>query len=144
MLGHLALQNPQHAELEGQEVLITIEGAHDYISPSWYGSPGVPTWNYQAVHIYGQCVVSQNSEDLQEIVNALTTKYEAAFKAPWQPEYKPAMLGAIIGIEVTISEIQCKYKLSQNRPSDDRAKVIEQLKEIGSNKLAKAMARNEL
>ena len=144
ILGHLALKNPQHAELEGQEVLITIEGAHDYISPSWYGSPGVPTWNYQAVHIYGQCAVSNNSEDLLEIVNALTTKYEAAFKTPWLPEYKPAMLGAIVAFEVTISEIQCKYKLSQNRSSDDRVKVIEQLKENGSHKLAEAMGRNEL
>ncbi|PSF07032.1 transcriptional regulator [Marinobacter fuscus] len=144
ILGHMALQNPQHAELEGQEVLITIEGAHDYISPSWYSAPGVPTWNYQAVHIYGQCLVLKNSEELQEIVNALTIKYEAAFKTPWQPQYKPTMLGAIVGVEVTITEIQCKYKLSQNRPSEDREKVIEQLKAVGSNKLAEAMVRNEL
>jgi transcriptional regulator len=89
-------------------------------------------------------VVLKTSEELQEIVNALTIKYEAAFKAPWQPQYKPAMLGAIVGVEVTISEIQCKYKLSQNRPSEDRAKVIEQLKAVGSNKLAEAMMRNEL
>ncbi len=43
IVGHMALQNPQHAEIDGQEVLITLEGAHDYISPSWYRGPGVPT-----------------------------------------------------------------------------------------------------
>lgn len=144
ILGHLALQNQQHAEIDGQEVLITIEGAHDYISPSWYSSPGVPTWNYQAVHIYGQCTVFRNSEELQKIVNALTAKYESVFETPWQPDYKSTMLGAIIGIEINISEIQCKYKLSQNRSPEDRVKVIEQLKALGSNKLAEAMVRNEL
>ncbi len=144
LLGHLALHNPQHTEINAQEVLVTIEGAHDYISPSWYSSPGVPTWNYQAVHIYGQCSVTKNPEWLHEIVSALTKKYEAAFETPWQPEYKSSMLGAIVGVEVTISEIQCKYKLSQNRPPEDRAQVIEQLRAVGSNNLAEAMARNEL
>jgi len=144
IIGHLALQNPQHAEIEGQEVLITLEGAHDYISPAWYSSPGVPTWNYQAVHIYGQCTIFRNVEKLQEVVNALTAKYEAAFESPWQPEYKPSMLGAIIGVEVAISEIQCKYKLSQNRSVQDRSQVVDQLKAVGSNKLAEVMERNEL
>ena len=144
IIGHLAIQNPQFDEIDGQEVLITLEGAHDYISPNWYSSPGVPTWNYQAAHIYGQCSAFQSTEELQELVNALTAKYEAAFKTPWQPEYKPSMLGAIVGVEVKISEIQCKYKLSQNRSSQDRSQVIEQLKIAGSNKLAEVMERNEL
>lgn len=144
IIGHLAIQNPQHADIDGQEVLITIEGAHDYISPSWYNSPGVPTWNYQAAHIYGQCSVFRGAEELQEIVNALTTKYEAAFESPWQPKYKPSMLGGIVGVEITINEIQCKYKLSQNRSLQDRSQVIEQLKVVGSNKLAEVMERNEL
>lgn len=144
VLGHLALQNPQHTEIDGQEVLITIEGAHDYISPSWYSSPGVPTWNYQAVHIYGKCRVLRNSEEMNEIVNALTTKYEAAFEDPWLPKYKSTLLGAIVGVEVAITEVQCKYKLSQNRPPEDRAQIIEQLTVVGSNRLAEAMERNEL
>jgi transcriptional regulator len=144
IVGHLALQNPQHTEIDGQEVLITLEGAHDYISPTWYSSQGVPTWNYQAVHIYGQCSVFRSVEMLQELVNALTAKYEAAFESPWQPDYNPSMLGAIIGIEVTISEIQCKYKLSQNRSPQDQSQVVEQLKKLGSYKLAEAMEHNEL
>ena len=144
IIGHLALQNPQHAKINGQEVLITLEGAHDYISPAWYSSPGVPTWNYQAVHIYGKCSVFRSAEELQEIVDTLTAKYEAAFEKPWQPEYKPSMLGAIVGVEVLVSEVQCKYKLSQNRSIQDRSQVIEQLKVVGSGRLAEAMERNEL
>jgi transcriptional regulator len=144
IIGHLALQNPQHTEIDGQEVLITLEGAHDYISPAWYSSPGVPTWNYQAVHIYGECTVFRKAKELQNIVNALTNKYEATFEKPWQPEYKPSMLDAIVGVEVTINEIQCKYKLSQNRPPQDRSQVISRLKAVNSNGLAEAMERNEL
>ena len=61
-----------------------------------------------------------------------------------EPDYKPSMLGAIVGVEVIINEVQCKYKLSQNLSTKDRLQVIEQLKAVGSNKLAEAMERNEL
>ena len=144
ILGHLALQNPQHLDLHGQEVLITLQGPHDYISPSWYCSAGVPTWNYQAVHIYGQANVFLCTEKIKSVVDTLTQKYESAFSQPWKSEYKAAMLSAIVGVEITISEIQCKYKLSQNRSAQDRTQVITQLNEVGSHKLASSMARNEL
>ena len=142
LIGHLALQNPQMEEIDEQEVLITLEGAHDYISPSWYSTPGVPTWNYQAVHIYGKCKLFRDAQKLKNIVDALTNKYEMVFEKPWKPEYKSSMLGAIVGVEISISEIQCKYKLSQNRSSQDRSQVIEKLEEIGSNRLAKAMKQH--
>lgn len=141
MVGHLAAQNPQYLGLEEQEVLVTLEGAHDYISPAWYSSPGVPTWNYQAVHIYGECRVFRDVEQLKRLVDALTAKYEAAFEKPWQPEYKSSMLGAIVGVEISIREVQCKYKLSQNRSSQDKAQVAEQLESLGSSKLSEAMMR---
>lgn len=144
IIGHLALQNPQHAEIDGQEVLITIEGAHEYISPAWYSSPGVPTWNYQAVHIYGLCKVFQDTKEIESVVDSLTDRYEAAFESPWQPQYKPSMLSAIIGVEIAINEIQCKYKLSQNRSSEDRLQVIERLKSVGSKEMARVMTLNEL
>ena len=137
--GHLAIANPQHTQLAGQEVLITLEGAHGYVSPSWYNSPGVPTWNYQAVHIYGICSLINDVEKLKLIVDALTNKYESAFEQPWQTEYKAAMLNAIVGVEISISEIQCKYKLSQNRPKEDQQKVATQLKSNGHVALAAAM-----
>ena len=143
LLGHIALSNPQHQELDGQQVMVILAGPHDYISPSWYQSPGVPTWNYQAVHIYGKCKLLKDREQLNQIVHTLTRKYEAAFESPWQPEFKPAMLNAIVGIEITISDLQCKYKLSQNRTTEDRQQVIRQLEELGSKALADAMLKNE-
>lgn len=137
---HLARANPQWRDIEGQEVLITLQGPHEYISPSWYRSPGVPTWNYQAVHIYGKCQVFDESTRLEQLVDSLTGKFESAFDTPWQPDYKASMLRGIVGIEVEISEIQCKYKLSQNRSDEDQAQVIKALSINGSDQVAKAMA----
>lgn len=144
IVGHLALQNPQHTNLNGQEVLITLQGPHDYISPSWYASPGVPTWNYQAVHVYGKASVFSSVEKLRTVVEDLTEKYESTLPQPWCPEYNAAKLNAIVGVEITISEIQCKFKLSQNRSAQDRKQVVARLNEIGSHELASSMVRSEL
>ncbi|MEH6457948.1 MAG: FMN-binding negative transcriptional regulator [Cocleimonas sp.] len=141
LIGHLAKVNPQTQDIEDQSVLITLQGAHDYISPSWYEGAGVPTWNYQAVHIYGECKTFDDPEALKDVVDTLTAKYESSFDVPWQPNYKAAMLGAIVGFEVTISDIQAKYKLSQNKSDQDRKQVIEELDNLGSTELAKAMKR---
>jgi transcriptional regulator len=144
IVGHLALQNPQHTDLNGQEVLVTLQGPHDYISPSWYASPGIPTWNYQAVHVYGKASVFSSAEKLRTVVEDLTEKYESTRPQPWSPEYNVAKLNAIVGVEITISEIQCKYKLSQNRSVQDRTQVVAHLNEIGSHELASSMMRSEL
>jgi len=141
LLAHLAIQNSQVDSINGQQVLVTLQGAHDYISPSWYEGAGVPTWNYQAAHIYGVCQTFTNAEKLEYVVNKLTAKYEASMPSPWQPDYNPKMLNAIIGIEISISEIQCKYKLSQNKSEQDQQQVIDQLNENGSKAVAKAMQR---
>ena len=144
LIGHVAKQNPQHSELDGQEVLVTLDGPHDYISPSWYSAPGVPTWNYQSVHIYGHASVFTDTAQIKSVINSLTENYESTFDEPWLPEYRDSMLGAIIGVEISINEIQCKYKLSQNRSAKDQSQVIEQLRLRGSGDLAQAMERNEL
>jgi transcriptional regulator len=141
LLAHLAIQNPQVANIADQQVLVTLQGTHDYISPSWYQSPGVPTWNYQAAHIYGTCETFTDIDRLEDIVNKLTAKYESGLPSPWQPDYNPKMLNAIIGIEISISEIQCNYKLSQNRTQQDQQQVIDQLNTNGSTDLAAAMQR---
>ena len=139
LLCHLAKKNHQALDIEGQEVLVTLQGAHNYISPSWYLSTGVPTWNYLAAHIYGRCKVFNQAEKLREVIDTLTRKYEADLPTQWQAEYNPSMLGAIVGIEIHITEIQCKYKLSQNRSAQDQNQVIRQLKNNGAIQLAKAM-----
>jgi transcriptional regulator len=143
LLAHLAIKNSQADNINGQQVLVTLQGAHDYISPSWYEGAGVPTWNYQAAHIYGVCQTFTDAERLEHVVNKLTAKYEANMPSPWQPDYNPKMLNAIIGIEISISEIQCKYKLSQNKSEQDQQQVINQLNENGSKAVAKAMQREK-
>ena len=143
LLGHLARLNPQHEHIVGQEVLVTFQGAHDYISPSWFTRPGVPTWNYQAVHVYGTCELINNADGIADIVDALTAKHETPFEDPWQPEYKTAMLNAIIGLQININEIQGKYKLSQNRPEQDQKQIIENLTQLDSQDLADEMERNK-
>ncbi len=143
IIGHMSVRNPQHSDLDGQEVLVTLQGPHDYISPSWYAASGVPTWNYQAVHIYGRGRVFTSPEKLKAVVDALTGKYESAFPRPWNPDYKASMLSAIVGVEITIVEFQCKYKLSQNRSAQDRSRVVARLKATGSHELASSMVRNE-
>ena len=139
--GHLAGVNSQVKHLDGQDVLIILQGPHDYISPSWYENPGVPTWNYQAVHLYGRCHTFDDPSRLKEIVETLTSTYESGYAKPWNPDYQPAMLNAIIGIDIHITEIQCQYKLSQNRKEEDQQRVIEELRKKGSHALASAMEK---
>jgi transcriptional regulator len=141
---HLARQNPQWQQLEDQQVLITFQGAHDYISPSWYQTAGVPTWNYQALHIYGHCRVFDDPAQLAGLVDTLTKRYESGFDTPWEPQYRDAMLKAIVGVEIEIEDIQCKYKLSQNRPAADHQGVIDKLEELGSDSLVSAMRKTLL
>ena len=138
---HLAKKNPQWKEIEGQEVLVTFQGPHDYISPSWYHTPGVPTWNYQAVHVYGKPSVITAPKELRRIVDALTEKYESSFEKPWSPDYRGALLDSIVGIEIKMMDLQCKYKLSQNRPERDQKEVAEHLKQKGAVALSEAMKK---
>ncbi|MEH6558170.1 MAG: FMN-binding negative transcriptional regulator [Oceanicoccus sp.] len=143
LLGHVAKHNPQHQDIENQQVMVTLEGPHDYISPSWYSAPGVPTWNYQALHIYGRCKVSTDSTKIIPIIEALTKKNEMNFDMPWVAQYPASMLGAIVAIDISIDELQCKYKLSQNRSDLDRDQVIAQLDVAGSSELAAAMKASQ-
>jgi transcriptional regulator len=143
LICHVAKRNPQWKGIEDQEVLVTFQGPHDYVSPSWYSSPGVPTWNYQTAHVYGKPTLITETEKLKNIVNELTGVYETSLEKPWEPEYKDSLLNAIIGIEIKITEIQCKYKLSQNRSESDQNQVTEELQKRGSVQLSQAM-KNEL
>lgn len=139
LICHIAKQNTQWEDIEGQEVLMTFQGPHDYISPSWYSSPGVPTWNHQVVHVYGKPKLITESENIKDIIEKLTNIYESTNEQPWSPKYKDSLVNVIIGIEIEITNIQCKYKLSQNRSITDQNQVVEELKKRGSVKLSKAM-----
>lgn len=138
---HLARNNPQWKNIQRQEVLVSFLGPHDYISPNWYVTPNVPTWNYQAAHLYGIATLIEDNEAVKSIVNALTDKYEAGFINPWQADYHEGMLNAIIGLEIKLTDIQCKYKLSQNKTDKDKRSAIQALEDRGSMQLANAMRK---
>ncbi len=142
---HVSKANPQWQELDTQEVLVILPGAHAYVSPSWYSDPGVPTWNYQAVHVYGTATCFSDSARLQNIVEDLTNEHESRLDTPWTADYDTSKLRGIVGIEITIREIQCKYKLSQNRTDEERQEITKQLQLLDNNCLATAMSdlRNE-
>lgn len=139
LLGHLARVNPQATNGDSKDVLVTFEGAHGYISPSWYTKPGVPTWDYQAVHVYGTVSYFSEPARLAEVVDALSNEYERHEKNPWIPDYPVSMLDAIVGVEIQINEIQAKFKLSQNRSQKDIESVCEALDERGGLALSRAI-----
>lgn len=129
--GHLARPNPQVGDLDaGGEALAIFQGPHAYISPSWYEpGPSVPTWNYAAVHAYGEARTIADPEWLGDLVRRLTERHEAREPAPWQMQVLPdsyleSMLKGIVGVEIAVSRLDGKFKLSQNRPAADRPRII--------------------
>ena len=139
LLGHMAKANPQWQQIQKQKVLVTLQGEHAYVSPSWYESAGVLTWNYQAVHIEGIAESFTDPEKLKRVINTLTEENESGYPNPWQCDYAASMLRGIIGIEISITSIQCKFKLSQNRSVQDQSNVQEQLADRGHEALANKM-----
>ena len=131
LLGHLARPNPQVEDLSvSREVLAIFSGPHAYISPSWYADgPSVPTWNYVDVHAYGRLQLVEADDWLGRLLRRLSDRHEAGNPAPWRmrdlPEaYLAGMLKGIIGLDITVTRLEGKFKLSQNRPAVDRPRVI--------------------
>jgi transcriptional regulator len=129
--GHLARPNPQVADLAGSgEVLAIFPGPHAYISPKWYATgPSVPTWNYIDVHAYGTIRLIEDRGWLQGFLGRLSERHETRNPLPWRmqdlPEtYVRGMLEGIIGLEIAVTRLEGKYKLSQNRPAADRLRVV--------------------
>ena len=138
LTGHLAYGNRQWRTFDG-EVLAIFQGPDAYISSSWYEHEEVPTWNYQAVHVYGQATIVEN-EELIEDLTLMLRKYEENREHPvlWDTlssELLEKELKGIVGFKIRINEIQAAYKLSQNRNKKDFRNIIEQLSYEGNQKL---------
>lgn len=132
LLGHLARANPHLALLEGRDSLAIFSGPHGYISPSWYlTSPAVPTWNFTAVHVTGQVRLILDEHLLADIVDRLSRKYESSPSPSWlthmPQDFYRSLLKGIVGLEMPLTRIQGKFKLSQNKPRPDRLRVIDHL-----------------
>lgn len=138
--GHLARANPHHRLLgDGIDAMVIVTGPDAYVSPSWYRSKRehgrvVPTWNYSLVHMRGRIRLLRGGDELLELVTTLTDRHEATRTAPWAVSDAPAdfidaQLRAIVGVELEITEIEGKAKLSQNRTDADRDGVRSALAE---------------
>jgi len=130
--GHVAKANPHWKYLEQNPQCLTIfHGAHAYISPSNYViHESVPTWNYGAVHVYGEARLFSSPEELLPMLHELIGTFEASYAERWatfSEEYRHRMLSHIVGFEILASRVEGKFKLSQNRTKQEQANVISSL-----------------
>ncbi len=142
LLGHLARPNPQALTTDpAVPALAIFHGPDAYITPSWYETKRrtgkvVPTWNYVAVHAYGAITFVDEPDRLRMLVTRLTERHEGPRAAPWAVTDAPAgfvdtMLRGIIGFSIALARIEGKWKMSQNRPAEDRAGVVAGLAQEG-------------
>ena len=155
LYGHVARNNDQWRKPARGESLAIVRGPDAYVSPSWYAAKAehgrvVPTWNYVTAHVYGRLVVHDDPAWVEDIVRRLTAKHEAARLAspgqamPWSVDDAPrafveGQLRAIVGLELQITRIEAKAKLSQNRPVGDIAGIVAGLSARGDDRNAAAV-----
>jgi transcriptional regulator len=142
LMGHIARVNPQwRRPAASVQALAIFLGPNAYISPAWYATKRetgkvVPTWNYVAIHAYGEVRFFEDAERLLRLVTRLTETHEAGRPEPWAVSDAPAefvrgMLKGIVGFELPIVRLEGKWKMSQNRPAEDRAGAIAGLRREG-------------
>jgi transcriptional regulator len=127
--GHVAKANPHWRHLEQNPTCMTIfHGPHAYVSTSNYLTrENVPTWNYGAVHVYGNARTFSSPDDLQGVLHQLIGTFEPAYAEQWgslSETYREHMLSHIVGIEIAVTKIEAKFKLSQNRTKEEQTNVI--------------------
>jgi transcriptional regulator len=157
LYGHVARNNDQWRKPALGESLVIVRGPDAYVSPSWYAAKAehgrvVPTWNYVTAHVYGRLVVHDDPRWVEDVVRRLTKKHEAMRLAspgqhmPWSVDDAPrafieGQLRAIVGLELQITRIEAKAKLSQNRPVGDVAGIVAGLAARGADRNAAAVER---
>jgi len=144
LISHMARANPQWRAFQNSETeaLVIFQGPHGYISPQWYETElAVPTWNYVVVHVYGKPRIVEDDAEVVALLERLVAANEAQFENPWRLEapddWQAKMRRAIVGIEIPVSRVEAKAKMSQNRPANDVLGVIEGLEAKGQTELAK-------
>lgn len=147
---HVARANPLwQRRPSGTAVMVIFRGAEAYVSPNWYPSKHeahrqVPTWNYEVVHAHGRLQVRDDERFVRGLVARLTRHHEAAEPRPWKmgdsaPEFIDDMMSKIVGIEIEITSLTGKAKLSQNKEARDRLHAAGTLAGRGHGELAQAM-----
>lgn len=133
----------------GDEVLVVFRAGDAYISPNWYPSKHehhkqVPTWNYKVVHVHGRVVIQDDERYVRGVVAKLTRRHEASQEKPWKmtdsaPEYIDTLLKAIVGIQVEVTRVVGKYKLSQNKEKRDIESAGQALVDKGETLIGQEM-----
>ena len=147
---HVARANPVWQDIaDGDEVLVVFHAGDAYISPSWYPSKHeshkqVPTWNYIVVHAYGRVTVRDDERYVRGVVGRLTRTHEASQPQPWKmadapKDYLDAMLKSIVGLQIDITRLTGKNKLSQNKEARDIRGAAEALNARENIQIANAM-----
>lgn len=137
LLAHIAKANPLYTQLkQGLEVLVVFQIDHAYVSPNWYAGKfehheAVPTWNYVVIHVKGKAELIEDLKQLRGILARLTRQHEVKQPKPWKMtdapnDYIEAELQDIVGLQIHVSKLIGKFKLSQNRESQDIKNVAEQ------------------
>jgi len=150
LTAHVARANPVWQQCkDGADVLVIFRRNESYISPNWYPSKHeahrqVPTWNYEVVHVHGRLTFMDEEKFVRGVVARLTRVHEVTEPRPWKmgdspPEYIDQMLKAVVGIQVEITRIEGKAKLSQNREARDRLNAADTLLARGEEGLGRAM-----
>jgi transcriptional regulator len=149
LLGHVARNNDHWRAEPIGEALVVVHDTDAYVSPGFYPSKAehgrvVPTWNYLTVHVHGRLVVHDDPVWVEDVVRRLTTAHEAAEPSPWSVDDAPrrfveGQLRAIVGVELLISRVEGKAKLSQNRPPADVDGVVAGLTARGDTASADAV-----
>ncbi len=148
---HMARANPQwkdfaEIEAEGGDALVVFQGPHAYISPRWYGAgPAVPTWNYLAIHAYGRPRIIDDPVKVRALIEELVETQESALAQPWSmasqdQAYIARMLRGIVAFEISLTRIEAKAKLNQNKSPDQRQGVIAALNASGDPRAAELAA----
>ncbi|MCO6185854.1 FMN-binding negative transcriptional regulator [Rhizobium sp. L1K21] len=156
IIGHIALKNTMHQDVpDGSEVMAIFSGESSYISPNWYPSKPehhrfVPTWNYQAVHVYGAIRFDHSEKFKRMAVGRLTTRFERetngdeAWRMADAPaDYMAMMLENIVAFEIAITRVEATSKLSQNRAPIDRENVRNVMETSGKAELALRMTKTQ-
>ena len=140
--GHVARANPLWQQSQDTEVLVIFHGPQAYVTPSWYATKrehgkAVPTWNYVVVHARGRLRTIEDPAWLRRQLETLVARHEAGLAEPWQIADAPAdyidkMIAAVVGIEIAITGLKGKWKISQNQPAVNRAGVVAGLRQQGT------------
>ena len=146
--GHMSKANPLWKTFESNpEVLVIFHGPHTYISPTWYNHVNVPTWNYQAVHIYGTPRIVTGDE-YKSMLARLIERHESgtSYRLDGLPQdFVEKQMNGTVGFQVKVTHIEANYKLSQNRDDEDYHNIMERLHEREdemSHAVADAMKQN--